>query len=428
MHRSSRILVPAVVAGAALSAFGQSSFVPLGDLPGGSAFSSASGVSSFDEAGGVAGNLVVVGNSQSSNGREAFRWTAGDGLVGLGSLGGSFFFSNAAAVDATGATVVGGASAPEGILAYRWRVSTGLVSLGDLPGGTEESEASATSADGSVVVGASRSRPGPVGGEAFLWVEGFGMLGLGRLDPEDASIALGVSADGSIIVGSSGPTPDDRTPFRWTAATGLEALELLPGESKSGEASGISADGRTIVGWAEQDTQQLAVRWAADGIESLGAPAPFEDARLFAQAASEDGSVIVGWGEAGAELTAFIWTIDAGMRPLKEVLEDDFGLDLTGWSLDLALDVTVHSDSGAAAVVGVGTNPGGASEAFLAVLDPRPACPPDYDGDGELTIFDFLMFFNLFQDGDLAADFDGDGVLTIFDFLAFQNAFQDGCG
>ena len=54
-------------------------------------------------------------------------------------------------------------------------------------------------------------------------------------------------------------------------------------------------------------------------------------------------------------------------------------------------------------------------------------CPADLDGDGVLTIFDFLEFQNLFDMGDPAADFDGDGSLTIFDFLAFQNAFDAGC-
>ncbi|MFI4882574.1 MAG: GC-type dockerin domain-anchored protein [Phycisphaerales bacterium JB064] len=56
-----------------------------------------------------------------------------------------------------------------------------------------------------------------------------------------------------------------------------------------------------------------------------------------------------------------------------------------------------------------------------------PQCPADIDGDGALTIFDFLEFQNLFDAGDLAADFDGDGSLTIFDFLEFQNQFDAGC-
>jgi len=55
------------------------------------------------------------------------------------------------------------------------------------------------------------------------------------------------------------------------------------------------------------------------------------------------------------------------------------------------------------------------------------ACPADLDADGQLTIFDFLMFQNLFDAGDPIADFDGDGELTIFDFLAFQTAFDAGC-
>ena len=54
-------------------------------------------------------------------------------------------------------------------------------------------------------------------------------------------------------------------------------------------------------------------------------------------------------------------------------------------------------------------------------------CRADIDGDGSLTIFDFLGFQNLFDAGDLAADFDGDGSLTLFDFLAFQNEFDAGC-
>ncbi|UYV14167.1 MAG: hypothetical protein NCW75_07705 [Phycisphaera sp.] len=54
-------------------------------------------------------------------------------------------------------------------------------------------------------------------------------------------------------------------------------------------------------------------------------------------------------------------------------------------------------------------------------------CRADLDGDGSLTIFDFLAFQNLFDSGDPLADFDGDGDLTIFDFLAFQNEFDAGC-
>ncbi len=54
-------------------------------------------------------------------------------------------------------------------------------------------------------------------------------------------------------------------------------------------------------------------------------------------------------------------------------------------------------------------------------------CVADFDGDGALTIFDFLAFQSAFDMGNPRADIDGDGALTIFDFLAFQNLFSAGC-
>ncbi len=54
-------------------------------------------------------------------------------------------------------------------------------------------------------------------------------------------------------------------------------------------------------------------------------------------------------------------------------------------------------------------------------------CLADFDGDGELTVFDFLAFLNAFDAGRSEADFDDDGELTLFDFLAFQNLFDAGC-
>lgn len=62
----------------------------------------------------------------------------------------------------------------------------------------------------------------------------------------------------------------------------------------------------------------------------------------------------------------------------------------------------------------------------IAMACPNP-CLADFDGDGLLTIFDFLAFQNAFDDGSPAADLDSDGALTLFDFLAFQNLFQSGC-
>src|SRR5690606_32747712 len=54
-------------------------------------------------------------------------------------------------------------------------------------------------------------------------------------------------------------------------------------------------------------------------------------------------------------------------------------------------------------------------------------CYADCDGSGELDVFDFLCFQNLFAAGDPQADCDQSGELDIFDFLCFQNAFAAGC-
>lgn len=69
----------------------------------------------------------------------------------------------------------------------------------------------------------------------------------------------------------------------------------------------------------------------------------------------------------------------------------------------------------------------GAGEVAVVFGREVRTCRVDMDGDGAVTIFDFLAFQNLFQDGDLLADFDGDGTLSIFDFLVYQNEFDIGC-
>ena len=67
------------------------------------------------------------------------------------------------------------------------------------------------------------------------------------------------------------------------------------------------------------------------------------------------------------------------------------------------------------------------SSQFIGLVGDATDCYADFDGDGSLTIFDFLAFQNAFDSGDLLADCDTDGSLTLFDFLCFQNEFDAGC-
>ena len=54
-------------------------------------------------------------------------------------------------------------------------------------------------------------------------------------------------------------------------------------------------------------------------------------------------------------------------------------------------------------------------------------CAPDCEGDGDLDVFDFLCFQNLFALQDPYGDWEQDGDWDVFDFLAFQNSYALGC-
>ncbi len=116
----------------------------------------------------------------------------------------------------------------------------------------------------------------------------------------------------------------------------------------------------------------------------------------------------------GAILRAF----DASGSELESAMSDsDFGtLDFFG--------VTTDADIARVTITFVIPMGWGLDDLYVGA---GSTCRADIDGDGSLTIFDFLAFQNAFDAGDLLADFDGDGVLTLFDFLQFQNEFDAGC-
>ena len=78
---------------------------------------------------------------------------AATGMVGLGELPGGEVRSIANAVSADGNVVVGQSWSAGGSEAFRWTAATGMVALGELAGGIDGSIATATNADGSILVG-----------------------------------------------------------------------------------------------------------------------------------------------------------------------------------------------------------------------------------------------------------------------------------
>lgn len=215
--------------------------VGMGDLPGGQFRSGAYGVS--------ADGAVVAGFGLGEDTQHAFRWTSSGGMVDLGSLAGDgcSSYSFALGMSADGTSVVGetvnGNGGPCNYEAFRWTSGGGMVGLGDLPGGPFESQARAASANGSVVVGRSRVANGFF--EAFRWVAGGGMIGLGDLPGGSVhSDAQAVGADGTVVVGVS--HSGNFEAFRWTAKDGMVGLGSVG--SGSSFAHAVTADGSIVVG------------------------------------------------------------------------------------------------------------------------------------------------------------------------------------
>jgi probable HAF family extracellular repeat protein len=146
------------------------------------------------------------------------------------------------------------------------------------------------------------------------------------------SAASGVSADGSVVVGYAQNAAGQWSAFRWTAAGGMQDLGTLPGSDES-MARGVSADGSVVVGWAYSVGQHRAFRWtAAAGMQDLGTLPGGGWSEAFG--VSADGSVVVGKAySAAGRMRAFRWTAAGGMQDLGTPSSDwveAFGVSADG--------------------------------------------------------------------------------------------------
>jgi probable HAF family extracellular repeat protein len=249
---------------------------------------------------------------------EAFRWTADEGMVGLGDLLGGRFWSNAGGVSADGSVIVGSSISDTGYTAFRWTETTGMIALRE----SGYSEASRTTQDGSVVVGL-------------------------------ASFGGGITA------------------FRWTRETGMKSIGDLPGGRVYGVANDVVDGGNVIAGWSNSANGDEAFRWTEEsGIVGLGdfSGGSFRStgARLTA-----DGSIAVGQGTTENGMEPFLWTEEQGMQSLQQILIG-LGVDLSGWQLTRGTGISADGS----VVIGAGINPDGNQEAFAAVLKTDPGEPP----------------------------------------------------
>ena len=198
-----------------------------------------------------------------------------------------------------------------------------------------------------------------MGGEAFRWTTS-GMVSLGS----STDLAYGVSGDGSVAVGKTGIALFGNA-FRWSQSSGVQEFSSLLGGSGS-TANDISGDGLTLVGTSKTAAGFEAFRFIS-GVEIIGlGDLPGGDFNSHAFGVSGNGLVVVGTGTTTSEQVAFIWDSANGIRELQDELTS-LGLDLDGWTLETATDIS----SDGLTIVGFGTNPDGNTEAWIATI-PEP--------------------------------------------------------
>jgi probable HAF family extracellular repeat protein len=330
-------------------------FVNLGILPGYTS-SQASALSSDGNV--VAGTVVTAAGN-----RQAFRWSAPQGLVGIGYIPGGTY-SVATALSANGALVVGSGDAvasdpPASSVGFRWDAPTGMQRVEALTG-SHLCHAAGVSGDGAVIAGTCLQ----VNNTAFRWSASGGSVPLDRFGTgsNQQSTATAISGDGLVIAGAGHPFLTGAV--IWAANAGPTILGKLPGH-ETAIATAVSRDGAVVVGSsADSAGMSHAFRWtpSAGMVElGVGMNGLIES---FAASVSGNGSIIVGYGRNAGGDVALIWDADRGMRSLEAALVADHQTQIAGWKLLRATAITGDGHT----IAGYGTNPQGQVEAWIVKL------------------------------------------------------------
>lgn len=324
-----------------------------------------------------ADGTIVAGYtlSQSTGGTadEPFVWTRADGLrifADEDPFGGRTY--EVTDISADGQTIGGVFIVEDSFRPFIYSQTEGFRRIENTNDPNRWISLSALSGDGSVAVGRDTDFGNSLSTQAFRWTEETGMQRLGSLSgPDGFSMAHGVSNDGSIVVGrTSLAGVTGSVPMRWTDAGGMEALG-----TDTGHANAVTPSGHAIVGELSDisgQTPNEAFRWTeSSGVVPLGS-LPGGTGASAAYAISDDGTVTVGRSSSGAfvgiDWEAVVWYEDQGVRRLVDILEDDLGIDMTGWQLIGAEDVSADGNT----IVGDAFDPQGIRRGFIVTI-PAPA-------------------------------------------------------
>jgi probable HAF family extracellular repeat protein len=277
---------------------------------------------------------TIVGFKRDYNGQgdtQAFVWTTQSGLSWLYDLPGGRDSAGAYVTNANG-TILGGNcwSSTVGGQGCTWDATHNATSLGAGIYGMYSTYVYGMSSDGQILAGGAY---GQTIGRVFAFRKTpSGFTDLGSLVPNGEAVAADVSSDGSIVVGYAATSGTSSEPFMWTQGAGMVSLGMLTaGTNNYGTANAISADGSTVVGWTDYQyncggqcswrTDPRAFRWTqATGIQALPQITQWTIGPTWAHAVSADGSIVLGSRNGNMGTDYWVWSAAHG----SELIEDVF--------------------------------------------------------------------------------------------------------
>jgi probable HAF family extracellular repeat protein len=309
----------------------------------------------------------------------AFRWTAAGGIEEIGGIMDAIYISR------DGKTIVGAALDSQGIQSTaiwqggkNWRTLGGV--LGGVPahasGNLRLSHPGGVSADGSVIVGAANVANSRTHG--FRWDAVNLMVDLGALVRDESSYATGVSANGKAVVGwTRDPSLASRMGDPRCGVVFMDGIaRLIHPYGWAGEAFASNDVGSTIVGRFPPQTTgtrhgATTWRWSAwNGVlEDLGAVWQGTPGSNIAEyqsqptGLSDTGDVVVGVTGSFQRL-AYNWTVDTGMVTVADYLTANGVASHKDWYLSTATYVSPDGKL----IAGVGFNPKLIAESWIVTL------------------------------------------------------------
>ncbi len=306
-----------------------------------------------------------------SSAEPGFIWASNGYRSDFGQLAGMGIITDSVGITGDGQAVAGTyyEDLNSSARPFTYSASAGLRVLGTVSG-LRNSYGTGIGGDSThpVVVGTASDRQFAIR-TAWRWTEGNGMQNLGLVNANDFySEASAVSRNGSTVVGFGGDGSVCRA-FTWSEENGMHSLASLNGSTFQ-RAYAVNSIGTIVVGYSDvSSTVSHASMWR-DGLPiDLGNPVG--SSRATARAVSDDGRVVVGdaWGDAqGVGQYAFIWTAEEGSMSLDAYAALHSLLTPPGWHFTYASSLSADGKT----IGGTGVFPDGTGGGFVLHV---PAAP-----------------------------------------------------